>query len=637
TLVTAPHGGTPGAWKCSCSVCSVKNKTVSIPDTASAAGGAKTNNAGNQTYKTYGKTVNSYLVPCENGSFLRVEALQNAVAVESYDETGSFLWHRDLPMELPLFGGFYAGEDYFFLVFGQYNLRERDDVEVLRVVRYTKDLMRCGEVSVYGANTQIPFSSGSLRMLQQSDTLYIHTCHTMYQNSDGYIDDTNHQANMVLSVNVPSMTLNECFSRISGTHYGYVSHSFNQFIVSDGAYIYTLNQCDSDPRGALISRYHAKAGEGMFHLPVYSSMPYVNAFPFARQDGANYNITGATLGGMTICGENILAAGTSSREAAVSANDQQNVFVTVTDKTVFNKPYEEISDNGCLLGNHTRTVWLTAFASDAGVSVSTPQMTKLSDSRVLVLWNENGTLCWTILDELGSRVTEIFRDEDAGLSDCAPVCKGSTVEWYVTEGGAPVFYLLDANHPENLIKLPQTSEPVQQIRFTDVPEGAWFYDAVLWAVEKGITSGTSETTFSPFEACTRAQAVTFLWRAAGSPAPKGTTCPFTDVKPGAYYYKAVLWAVENGITSGVAADTFGSDLPCTREQIVTFLWKAAGGPAPSVSACPFADVIPGAYYYDAVLWAYGNGITSGMAADTFGTGSACNRAAIVLFLRCACG
>ena len=170
--------------------------------------------------------------------------------------------------------------------------------------------------------------------------------------------------------------------------------------------------------------------------------------------------------------------------------------------------------------------------------------------------------------------------------------------------------------------------------FSDVPEGAYYTDAVAWAVEKGVTSGTSSTTFSPNADCTRAQIVTFLWRAAGSPAPKSKESSFADVAADAYYSDAVRWAVENGITSGTSATTFSPNATCTRAQTVTFLWRSQKSPADG-AANAFTDVAEGTYYTDAVKWAVKNGITSGTSATTFSPNADCSRAQIVTFLyRC---
>lgn len=166
--------------------------------------------------------------------------------------------------------------------------------------------------------------------------------------------------------------------------------------------------------------------------------------------------------------------------------------------------------------------------------------------------------------------------------------------------------------------------------FTDVAADAYYADAIAWAVENGITNGTSAVTFSPNTICTRGQIVTFLWRAMGSPEPAGSTTSFTDVSTDAYYSKAVQWAVENGITQGVSTTAFAPNATVTRGQTVTFLWRAAN--RPSVSGSSFADVSGGAYYANAVAWAVSQGITQGTAATTFSPTDPCTRGQIVTFL-----
>lgn len=167
--------------------------------------------------------------------------------------------------------------------------------------------------------------------------------------------------------------------------------------------------------------------------------------------------------------------------------------------------------------------------------------------------------------------------------------------------------------------------------FHDVSRLDYFYDAVKWAAENGIASGTGRYTFSPNAVCTRAQTVTFLWRAAGSPLPRYRVCPFTDVQPSDYYYNAVLWAVEQGITTGLNATTFGPDVTVTRGQVATFLYRAASAAKPNTFN-PFTDVKTTAYNYDAILWAYDNRITTGTSDTTFSPDAYCTRAQIVTFL-----
>lgn len=168
-------------------------------------------------------------------------------------------------------------------------------------------------------------------------------------------------------------------------------------------------------------------------------------------------------------------------------------------------------------------------------------------------------------------------------------------------------------------------------RFTDVPQNAYYADAVDWAVKNGITYGTSLTEFSPDAPCTRAQAVSFLWRAAGSPKPSATGMKFTDVAPGSYYFDAVLWAAETGITAGVEETRFGPEFSCTRCQIVSFLHRYQGNVA-SAADMPFADVSPNSYYYGAVRWAVEKKIAYGVTATEFAPDQICTRAQIVSFL-----
>ena len=168
--------------------------------------------------------------------------------------------------------------------------------------------------------------------------------------------------------------------------------------------------------------------------------------------------------------------------------------------------------------------------------------------------------------------------------------------------------------------------------FTDVPKDSFYYEPVVWAVKEGITSGATETTYNPGGTCLRAQVVTFLHRADGNPQPTSTRNPFTDVKSGDFFYQPVLWAVEKGITNGTTATTFGSYANCNRAAVVTFLWRAAGEPEPVSTDNPFTDVNETDFFYKPVLWAVENGITAGIDATHFGPTTDCNRAQVVTFL-----
>ncbi len=191
------------------------------------------------------------------------------------------------------------------------------------------------------------------------------------------------------------------------------------------------------------------------------------------------------------------------------------------------------------------------------------------------------------------------------------------------------FKSVTADHTIEAVFAKSDTKPTNP--FVDVAESAYYYDPVLWAVANGITSGVDATHFDPEGTCTRAHAVTFLWRASGQPEPKTTNMPFKDVKPGSYYEKAVLWAVENNITNGTGITTFSPDANCTRAQIVTFLWRSKGEPVSSESNNPFTDIASD-YYMDAVFWAVEKNITNGTSATTFSPGERCTRAQIVTFI-----
>ncbi len=175
----------------------------------------------------------------------------------------------------------------------------------------------------------------------------------------------------------------------------------------------------------------------------------------------------------------------------------------------------------------------------------------------------------------------------------------------------------------------------EPFRFDDVTDsGQYYYTPVYWAFnhDPQITNGTAEGRFSPNADCTRAQVVTFLWRAMGAPAPAGTAAPFKDVAEGQYYAEAVRWAVERGITRGTSEDRFSPDSACTRSQIVTFLWRAVDKPEPAAYGMPFKDVRTGEYYYKAILWAANAGVTAGVTASAFHPADTCTRGQIVTFL-----
>ena len=234
-----------------------------------------------------------------------------------------------------------------------------------------------------------------------------------------------------------------------------------------------------------------------------------------------------------------------------------------------------------------------------------------------------------VADQLAALQQELYKD----FVTTDQLAKADDARALATENGKT---MAEKTHKlgVELVEYITKDEALQPSVFTDVKEGAYYVDAVNWAVDKKVTSGKTETTFAPNDSCTRAQAVTFLWRAAGSPEPTASEMTFTDVKADSYYYKAVLWAVENKITSGMSDTLFAPDATCSRSQIVTFLYRMQNSPE-SKAENPFTDVKADAYYANAVLWAVENGVTTGASATTFDPAGDCTRGQIVTFLyRC---
>ena len=249
--------------------------------------------------------------------------------------------------------------------------------------------------------------------------------------------------------------------------------------------------------------------------------------------------------------------------------------------------------------------------------------------------NETATLRAEAAFADGSKTGEVyFTSADPSVVACETKEDGSCVLTAVGGGETEVYAVAADSGVFAVCKISVEGKEPEQPKnpFVDVPADAYYTAPVLWAVEHAITAGTDKTHFSPNDTCTRAQVVTFLWRAAGNPEPQTGNNPFKDVKPSDYFYKPVLWAVENKITAGTSATTFSPNDGCTRGQVVTFLWRSAGNPAPGSSKNPFTDVKSDAYFYDPVLWAVEHKITAGTSDTTFSPNDTCTRAQIVTFL-----
>ena len=599
---------------------------------------AVSSNQGEQNYSWYAsKPVTSYLYERQDGNLTRVECIEGKVVVENYDSSFQLLTSDSVPMELELFGGFYAGEGYNFLIFGQQNPEESQSKEVVRVVKYSKDWKRLDVSSLKGANTTIPFRAGSLRCAEYNGMLYITTSHQMFKSKDGL----NHQSNLLIGIRESDMAITDSRYEVLYAATGYVSHSFNQFIlVDDSGRLVTMDHGDAYPRSAVLFQYKNSAGSEKFGTASYGEV-----MTFYGAIGENY--TNAALGGLAASGRNYLSVmNTAAQDGSANSKSVRNVVLYVTGQSDLNS---------------TKTVQLTNYSANGNTSASVPQLVKLSEDRFLVLWEINtmdqygnfeadGTICYAFVDGSGKQIGQA-QSEKARLSDCQPITVDGKAVWYVTSNGAPKFYEIDQNG--NLTAYSAASSGTQQpgqtapgttekpnetlpgqsasgLDFKDVPANAYYLDAVKWAVDQNITGGTSANTFSPNASCTRAQMVTFLWRTFGAPQPKSDS-GFADVPADSYYAKAVAWAVEHGITQGTSEDRFSPDAVCTRAQGITFLYRMAGSPAASGSA-GFLDVADSDYFASPVLWAKTQNVTGGVGNGLFGSADRCTRAQIVTFI-----
>lgn len=393
----------------------------SVPATTAQAGLTPTvsSNKDAQNYRWYGsynwnwtETVKSYLYENQTGGLTRVEYTGGQIVVEDYDNSFALLSSRSIPVELPIWGGFYAGDKYNFVVFGQKNPSEDNNTEVVRVVKYSKDWVRLGQASLRGANTTVPFDAGSLRCAEYGDYLYIRTCHEMYASPH---DGLNHQANMTLAVRQSDMTLTDSYYIVMNNSVGYVSHSFNQFVLVDqDRNLVTLDHGDAHPRGIILMRYkNAKAGGDKFSGSVASSV--LVAFPGTMGD----NYTGASVGGFAETANGYVAA---LNYDGGSGQGTRAVYIAYTSKNGLDSTVTKITESAGM-----RTPVLVPTGLDGGY----------------LMWTDaNGVFYYTRYADGGA--IGAIGTADASLSDCQPVIHNGEIVWYVTNNSAPVFYRLGA-------------------------------------------------------------------------------------------------------------------------------------------------------------------------------------------------
>ena len=417
---------TDNGLKASCTV-TVTPLGSDTKGSATTLSGRSTDNASDNHYNTWSSVTNSYLVQNSDGTLTRLENTSSGVVVENYSADGkTLISQRTISKELNIFGGFYSGKDYNYLVFGQNNTSESDSKEVVRVVKYTKSWSKVNSCSISGVNTTKPFSAGSLRMEEAGGKLYVYTCHEMYADSDGI----NHQANMLFTIDESSMSLTDSMYDVSNLTDGYVSHSFNQFIKSDesGKYIYRVDHSESS-NYMMNGSYLSANGITLTKYKADGKSTAVSVSVPVKFDMNKSNYTGASIGGFELGSGNCLIA--YAKDVSSSCKTR-NVYISVTDE----------------LFNGTQNIALTNYGTSSKVTCRTPQLIKINDNLFLVMWEEYNsstgktTTKTMTVDSNGKTVSKAV-SHSFGLSDCQPVvCSDGMVKWYVTNNSTPTLYKL---------------------------------------------------------------------------------------------------------------------------------------------------------------------------------------------------
>lgn len=389
-------------------------------------------NVESQNYDRWASTQKSYTAACADGTLMRVQYVdklsdnQPGVLVEYYDSAYNIQTSKTkkLPMELPLFGGFHETADNYFLVTGQTNPSESADVEVYRITKYDKSWNRISSVGLYDCNTTVPFDAGTVRMDDNGTYLVIHTSHEMYTTSDGL----NHQANVTIQVDMNAMAITDSYTDIMNNSYGYVSHSFNQFIKIDGNRIVTVDHGDAYPRAIALIKYKTDFTTGTFTPGYATPCEVINVLEFAGRVGEN--ATGAAVGGFEISSTSYLIAGHSViQDEDFASRKTRNVFVASVDRNT----------------SEVEIHWLTDFPEGDGTT-STPQLVKMGDDRFMVMWSRNNTVYYREISADGTPLGTVY--EHAGnLSDNVPVVSDGKLVWYTWNNEKVTFQDIDLEDP----------------------------------------------------------------------------------------------------------------------------------------------------------------------------------------------
>ena len=385
-------------------------------------------------YSRSASPIGSYLVDIGNGNMMRVQSDYDSsnIYVEYYDSQYNVTGVRQLAPELPIYGGFYSGGDAYYIVTGQKNEEESDTVECYRITKYDKNWNRIGSAGLYDCNTFLPFRAGCVRMTEADGYLFVRTSHQMYLSSDGL----RHQANVTIQFDENKLEITDSYTDVMNSKYGYVSHSFNQFIKTEGNHLVAVDHGDAYPRSIVLTEYQTDFTNGQF----ISNMNYwknpcksTDLFEFTGEIGDN--ATGASVGGFEVTDSAYLVAANSINQEDTSDDRSRHDYRNV-----------------CIVGKskrdgHTFVNWLTNLEGD--LSATTPYLVKINDNKYLVMWSYQkrsvGAIDYTYIDADGSQISPVYT-MNGMLSDCEPVYINDTVVWYTSDSdGNVTFYGVDSN------------------------------------------------------------------------------------------------------------------------------------------------------------------------------------------------
>ena len=387
-------------------------------------------NVNDQDYVQWSDTVKSYLTVCDNGNYMRVQsgAIEGKLLVEYYSPDFEPLSTKLIDNELPIFGAFYDSGNNYYVLSGQENPKQNDSLEVFRITKYDKNWNKIKSCGLYGANTTVPFDAGSARMTHSGDHLLVRTCHEMYKSSDG----NNHQSNVTIEVDMPSMTITDSYTGVMNVDYGYVSHSFNQFIKTDGNHIVALDHGDAHPRSAVLVKYNSDFTTGKFFPSYFEQVSNIDVVTYPEYTAGHYNYTGAAIGGFDVSSSSYIVAQSTVDLDYINTSETRNVYVSAVSKDLStNKLYK-----------------ITSYAEGTD-SASAPQLVKINNNSFLLLWSRDTKVSCVKLNADGT-VNGSIHTFEGSLSDCQPVVKNGRAVWYVYDKNNVTFNSLNLSNLDDI-------------------------------------------------------------------------------------------------------------------------------------------------------------------------------------------